>query len=213
MAKFKIAVAALVLAAANTAQADFIGATASVDYWQYDTDQSGFQLDDDQTVAFSVSIEHPIPVLPNAKIKYANLNSDNLANGQNLDLDYADFILYYELLDNVVSVDVGAGVKSLEGDLAGQKDLSETLPMIYAQAGVKLPFTGLSATAEADYAKSSDYDVTDAEANIKYNFIDNLLVDVAVKGGYRILKIENDQKAMPQELEFKGPYLGVEVHF
>ena len=49
---------------------------------------------------------------------------------------------------------------------------------------------------------------------MKYNFIDNLLVDVGLKAGYRILDVElNEGDERNLQLDFKGPYLGLEPHF
>lgn len=211
----------------SAVHADIIGVKASVDYWKYSADWNQAQLspnlDDDFALPFSLAVEHPVPFLPNAKIKHANLQaeSEQSAAGvkiNQLDLDYSDFILYYEILDNIVAADVGFGAKVLEGDLRSNlfstQDVSETLPMLYAEAAVKLPFTGLSAKAEANYAKNSDNEVRDAQAEIKYNFIDAILVDVGLKAGYRILDIKLNQDSNQEtQLEFKGPYLGLEAHF
>jgi hypothetical protein len=52
----------------------------------------------------SLAFEHPIPLIPNAKIRYVNLKSqtENEVAGQpvyDLNIDHTDFILYYEILD------------------------------------------------------------------------------------------------------------------
>ena len=59
--------------------------------------------------------------------------------------------------------DIGAGLTNLDGTVrnlnAGaltQYDLDEYSPLLYATAGVKLPFTGMSAKAEAVYSHGSD---------------------------------------------------------
>ena len=218
---------ALSLAGCSLAHADIIGVKASLDYWKYSADwtqtQLAPELDDDYALPFSVSVEHPVPFLPNAKIKHTNLQAESEQSvagvkTHQLDLDYSDFILYYEILDNIVAADVGIGAKLIEGDLKSNlfqtQEVSETLPMLYAEAAVKLPFTGLSAKAEANYAKNSDNEVRDAQAEIKYNFIDAILVDVGLKAGYRILDIKLNQDSNQEtQLEFKGPYLGLEAHF
>ena len=218
------------LSAFSSAQADFIGVKASIDYWKYSTDLSNPAstlaqppLENDHLMSFSVALEHPVSFLPNAKIKHTNVQAESDQSfagvkSHQLDLDYSDFILYYEILDNVVSADVGFGAKLLDGDIqqnfTQHTEVSETLPMIYAEAGVKLPFTGLSAKAEASFAKLSDRQVTDAQVELKYNFVDTLLVDIGAKAGYRILDIQleegSDQEA---KLKFKGPYMGLEAHF
>ena len=220
----------IALGALHTAHADILAAKGSVEFWNYSADLSHPRdtnihspLHDDHAFSFSVALEHPVPLLPNLKIKHTNLQaeSDERLSGvqrNQIDLNQSDFILYYEILDNIVAADVGFGAKVLEGDLRSNlfstQDISETLPMLYAEAAVKLPFTGLSAKAEANYAKNSDNEVRDAQAEIKYNFIDAILVDVGLKAGYRILDIKLNQDSNQETLlEFKGPYLGLEAHF
>ncbi|MBL8321857.1 MAG: hypothetical protein JNJ93_06265, partial [Acinetobacter sp.] len=97
---------------------------------------------------------------------------------------------------------------------AAAQDVSASIPMLYAQAGVKLPFTGLSANAEVSVAGLDDERVTDAQAELKYNFIDSALVDAGAKLGYRILDIQLEQDSSREaKLKFKGPYIGLEAHF
>lgn len=218
------------LAAVHTAHADVIGLKGSVDFWSYSSDlshpheaQPQSQLGDDHGLSFSAALEHPVPLLPNIKIKHARLqaDSDESASGtprNQLDLNYSDFILYYELLDNIINADAGLGLKRLEGDIrhnyAAAQDVSASIPMLYAQAGVKLPFTGLSANAEVSVAGLDDERVTDAQAELKYNFIDSALVDAGAKLGYRILDIQLEQDSSREaKLKFKGPYIGLEAHF
>ena len=55
---------------------------------------------------------------------------------------------------------------------------------------------------------------TDAQAELKYNFIDSALVDAGAKLGYRILDIQLEQDSSREtKLKFKGPYIGLEAHF
>lgn len=211
----------------NAAQADIIGVKGSVDYWKYNSDLSSAlgqpEMKDDASLSFALAVEHPVPLLPNVKIKHSTLEAESEREVLNekmerIDLDYSDFIVYYEILDNIVSADIGVGAKVLDGtvqqNLTEVEQVSETLPMLYAEAGVKLPFTGLSAKAEASYAKFDDTVISDAQAELKYNFIDNLLVDVGLKAGYRILDVElNEGDERNLQLDFKGPYLGLEAHF
>ncbi|QOW42866.1 TIGR04219 family outer membrane beta-barrel protein [Acinetobacter indicus] len=211
----------------SAAQADIIGVKGNVDYWHYNSDLSSAlgqpEMKDDSSLSFALAVEHPVPLLPNVKIKHSTLEAESEREVLNekmerIDLDYSDFIVYYEILDNIVSADIGVGAKVLDGtvqqNLTEVEQVSETLPMLYAEAGVKLPFTGLSAKAEASYAKFDDTVISDAQAELKYNFIDNLLVDVGLKAGYRILDVElNEGDERNLQLDFKGPYLGLEAHF
>jgi len=213
------------------AQADLVALKGDISYWAYDGHAemnntapfSKEKLDNDGAVQFSVALEHPVPIIPNAKIRYVNLDSqtENSVAGQAdyaVNLDHADFILYYEILDNVVDLDIGAGATTLNGDItnfAGQRtSIDETYPIIYGTVGGKLPFTGLSAKAELTYSNFNDAKLTDALAEIQYNFIDNMLVDVGLKAGYRIFTVDlDDYNRNDIKLEFKGPYIGLDAHF
>lgn len=232
------------------AQADMIGVKADASYWSYDgktqvqpnnttslSNQTGvdnllldpyansreYNLDRKGSAQISLAFEHPIPLIPNAKIRYVNLKSqtENEVAGQpvyDLNIDHTDFILYYEILDTIVNADVGLGATSLNGDVKtlglSKTDIDKTVPVIYGSAGVKLPFTGLSAKAELLYSNINDTKITDAQAELQYNFIDNLLVDVGLKAGYRILDIKlDDYEKNDLKFNFKGPYIGLDVHF
>ena len=222
---------ALGVGLSGLAQADLVAVKGDISYWAYDGHAemnntapfSKEKLDNEGAVQFSVALEHPVPIIPNAKIRYVNLDTQtekSVAGQSNytVNLDHADFILYYEILDNVVDLDIGAGATTLNGDItnfAGQRtSIDKTYPIIYGTVGGKLPFTGLSAKAELTYSNFDDAQLTDALAEIQYNFIDNMLVDVGVKAGYRIFTVDlDDYNRNDIKLDFKGPYIGLDAHF
>ncbi len=132
--------------------ADVIGVKADVSYWDFDgySQDNNFkhELDRQGTAQLSVAVEHPVPLLPNAKIKYVNLDSNSeqssLINASEIELNNIDYILYYELLDTIVHADIGAGLTNLDGTVKNlttgvftQYDLDEYSPLLYATAGVK----------------------------------------------------------------------------
>ncbi|HQV26045.1 MAG TPA: TIGR04219 family outer membrane beta-barrel protein [Acinetobacter sp.] len=231
----KISMLALGISLCGVAQADVVGVKADASFWSYDgqanmaaqTSLDDQDLDRKGAAQISVAIEHPVPLIPNAKIRYVNLKTqtENEVAGQpvyDLDIDHADFILYYEILDNIVDADIGLGATNLNGDVKtlglSKTDIDQTVPVIYGSAGVKLPFTGLSAKAELLYSNFNDAKITDAQAELQYNFIDNLMIDVGLKAGYRVLNIELDDYESNNvkndlKFNFKGPYVGVDVHF
>ncbi len=211
----------------SVAQADFIGLKGDISYWNVDgkaniddkkwADQD---LDRKGTVQASVAFEHPVPVIPNVKVKYTKLDTEteeNTVNKTDINLDYTDLILYYEILDNVVKADVGVGATRLNGDVkqfGTSVDIDEYSPIIYAEVGAKLPFTGLSAKAEATYTNVNDVKITDAQAEVQYNFVQSMLLDLGAKVGYRIMNIElDDMDKRDMKFEFKGPYIGLDAHF
>ena len=228
MNKFKLSAFALTLGLSTFAQADFIGLKGDVSYWNFDgkanidkkhlADQD---IDTDGTVQASVAFEHPIPIIPNIKLKYTKLDTEtestiDLAKTE-INLDHTDLILYYEILDNIVKADVGVGATRLNGTVkqfAQSVDVDEYAPIIYAEAGAKLPFTGLSAKAEATYTNVNDVKITDAQAELQYDFIQSIALDLGLKAGYRILNIDlDDLDDRDMKFEFKGPYVGLNAHF
>lgn len=231
MKLLKLSLLALGTSVCGLAQADVIGVKGDLSYWNYNgeanmaaqTSAPDQDLDRKGSAQLSLAIEHPIPLIPNAKIRYVNLKTqtENEVAGQpvyDLDIDHTDFILYYEVLDNIVDADIGFGASNLNGDVKtlglNKTDIDKTIPVIYGSAGVKLPFTGLSAKAELLYSNVNDTKITDAQAELQYNFIDNLLVDVGLKAGYRILDIKlDDYEKNDLKFNFKGPYIGLDVHF
>ncbi|KXO85347.1 hypothetical protein AYK86_06675 [Acinetobacter venetianus] len=231
MKLLKLTLLALGTCVCGLAQADLIGVKGDLSYWNYNgeanmaaqTSAPDQDLDRKGSAQLSLAIEHPIPLIPNAKIRYVNLKTqtENEVAGQpvyDLDIDHTDFILYYEVLDNIVDADIGFGASNINGDVKtlglNKTDIDKTIPVIYGSAGVKLPFTGLSAKAELLYSNVNDTKITDAQAELQYNFIDNLLVDVGLKAGYRILEIKlDDYEKNDLKFNFKGPYIGLDVHF
>lgn len=211
----------------SVAQADFIGLKGDISYWNVDgkanIDEKKWadqDLDRKGTVQASVAFEHPVPVIPNVKVKYTKLDTEteeNTVNKTDINLDHTDLILYYEILDNVVKADVGVGATRLNGDVkqfGTSVDIDEYSPIIYAEVGAKLPFTGLSAKAEATYTNVNDVKITDAQAEVQYNFVQSMLLDLGAKVGYRIMNIElDDMDKRDMKFEFKGPYIGLDAHF
>ena len=231
MKVLKLSLLALGMGLSGLAQADVVGVKGDLSYWAYDgqanmaaqTAASDQDLDPKGAAQLSLAIEHPVPLIPNAKIRYVNLKTqtENEVAGQpvyDINMDHADFILYYEILDNIVNADVGVGATTLNGHVTtlalSKTDIDKTVPVIYATAGAKLPFTGLSAKGEVLYSNFNDAKITDAQAELQYNFIDNLLVDVGLKAGYRILDIKlDDYEKNDLKFNFKGPYIGLDIHF
>ncbi|KAF1018968.1 MAG: hypothetical protein GAK29_04070 [Acinetobacter bereziniae] len=236
------------LSLSSFAQADFIGLKGDISYWSIDgTSQinhktsnlsnktgvdnllldpyvdlnSKYDLDQKGTIQASVAFEHPIPIIPNVKLKYTKLNTETDTKTElaktKIDLDHTDFILYYEILDNIVKTDIGVGATKLNGSVkqfSENVNVDEYAPIIYAEAGAKLPFTGLSAKAEATYTNINDVKITDVQAKVQYDFIKSIVLDLGAKVGYRVLNIElSDLDQRDMKFDFKGPYIGLNAHF
>ena len=143
------------------------------------------------------------------------------------ELTSTDVILYYELFDNdVVSFDFGINAKYLDGalvvketadassDPGGREEFSGVLPMLYSKLALGLPFTGWGVYAEGSYLSIDDHTLSDYQAAITYSLLDNLAVDMSFQLGYRTMDLNlNDLDDVYADLEFKGAFAAVEVHF
>lgn len=211
-----------VMGISTIAQADTLyGLYADANYWYTNNDIQVGTIKQDATkkgqYMVSASFEHFVPFIPNARVRHTSLNNTGMGALQNHEttLNNTDVVAYYEFLDNIVSLDLGVGAKVLNGNhkINGNGvSLNKTLPMVYGSVGGTLPFTALSAKAEVGIAKGLNTSVNDALVEVKYDFLENFLVDVGAKAGYRVLSLEQ-KNASTYKMDFKGPYVGLELHF
>lgn len=232
---------------ASVATADFIGLNAGAAYWNANTSgyfqYKGSQIDLERDLNYSdtnhtnfiwLSFEHPIPVLPNIKIQHtslddsatgtANVTFDNKTyNGlveSSYQLDQTDLILYYELLDNWVNLDLGANFKYLDGEVSikdsanivGQSNesLSVVIPMLYAKAKLDIPATGFSLESDLSYITYSGSQFYDFKAGVSYESSYGL----GVTAGYRAQQLKlDDIKDAYSDIKIDGIYAGVFYHF
>ncbi len=233
------------LALSLNATADVLGGSVEVSYWQggYSGQvisvnevldlEDNLNLDDGGFLEIAATFEHPVPVLPNIRLKHISL--DESANGTftgtfdgenyggdiatDLDLTHSDLILYYEILDNYVSVVVGLDVKKFDGKMeirdssdATQVSVStidDVLPMIYVAAEVELPLTGLSVGAEVSAIKYSGDSLQDAKVKLRQGF--GLAF---VELGYRQISIDiEDVSDVDVDVDLSGAYLSTGIDF
>lgn len=235
---------ALALVLPFSASADIIGLTAGAYTWNQSWDgklqsdeatstqvdvEDNLGYDDERGNSFFVAFEHPIPILPNIRLAHTemeiseNNNSStftfdgNAYNGNvssELDLSHTDATLYYEILDNVVSLDIGLTARRFDGKAeisgsgqTGTADITGTIPLLFAGARVSLPLTGLYATGEIHGLSVGDDSVTDTKIGVGYE-----VGIVAVELGYRTfdIDIEGDDDE-DFDLTVDGAFLGFVV--
>ncbi len=226
------------------AQADTIGIYAGAQYWDMEgagrVGSVGDPLSGDVDFpgegqnSYYVAIEHPVPLLPNLKLKRTELETRGAASSgftfegtsfsspdTAVDLGHTDIILYYELLDNWVNLDLGINVMHFDGQVVVSEgsnservDFDGYLPTLYTRASFELPLTGLALNAEASGLAVADSSLLDYQAELAYSFIDSLAIDVTAQLGYRKTELElDDVDALNTDLDFSGPYFGLELHF
>lgn len=152
------------------------------------------------------SVEHPVPLVPN--FKYATVAVTTAGNTINtvLDLEQTDATFYYEILDNVVSLDLGITTRKVDGlfETAGSSvSFSGTIPMLYASAEVLLP-AGFALEAEINTIGSGDK-ITDIIAKLTYTTDFNLGIEV----GTRTQSVDVNLDSVQTNIDFSGFFAGV----
>jgi outer membrane protein len=146
MKKYCIAAALSMACLAPVAQADtLLGLYLGVDGWKAENEgsfsdndrgQQDFNFEDDTFVSYYAALEHPVPLVPNIKLKYTELELNGSTtlddsftfNGEDYvtqtdvtsmtDFSHIDYILYYEIFDNdLVSIDLGINAKQFDGEI------------------------------------------------------------------------------------------------
>lgn len=184
---------------------------------------------------FWLAIEHPVPLLPNIKLQHSSINSEGSNTisqnvrfgdttytlGDDLDseisLSQSDFTLYYEVLDNIFSLDLGMNVKVIDADLSISSTTSQEstslelyVPMLYAAVKFDLPLSGVYLGGSGSVIGYSGNSYSDYLLNIGYESD----IGLGVEGGYRSQKIELDEiEDISADFQFSGAYLGMFYHF
>ena len=202
------------------------------------SDDSSIDLVDDLDVdnpsqtSMVLILEHPIDALPNVRYQGLNLdssgrstlNSDLEFNGETFnsgnqvtstfDLNQDDIVLYYELLDTRLNLDVGVDLKRIDGEVSlsgGTKtsiDVDETIPLLYLSARYNLPYDGfyLGANINADIVNLgiSDSSAQDSTIMLGYESRNGL----GVEGGYKYFSLDlDDVDNLDTDLEYDGIFL------
>lgn len=226
------------------AHADFWGVKADVGIWQPDYDGDfeatqnnlkAFSHGSESNAFFHISIEHPVPFIPNFRLGYSDINSHKTITLNDLiedtdivdlpttslttdiDLTHIDATAYYEFLDNWVNLDLGISLRQLDGtigissvNLSESITLDEVLPMAYILAEVELPFTGWSVGAEGSFTEFEDYGINDYTLKVRY-LLDSVL-DVGFEAGYRVLQVDIS-KSFGADIKLAGPFVALAFHF
>jgi len=245
----KLVTCCLLAAAPAMANADVLGFAVGAGVWNETpeggirkiTETTDVSVKDDlfwteesQGYLFA-TLEHPVPLLPNVRLNYLKLDhtgsgtpqggfdfdgipfSGNVAN--EFSIEQTDLLLYYEVLDNVVSLDLGLNVRLLDISYSIADDnvpsnttsgsVSAPVPMLYGLIG-GTPWPGVLISAEGSFISYSGSTFSDFNAKIAYttDFF------VGFEAGYRTQTIElDDVDDTTANLDFKGPFIGAYLKF
>jgi len=250
-----LSMAAMTALMVTSVHADFLRVEGAVGAWQtaptgsisYENnnafdlvDQSGF---DASTNMYAwVYLKHPIPVVPNVRIEYAEpkftgdlkqqieWDGQVYATGHNeLSLRQYDAVLYYNILDNTLwsTIDLGLDVKYIDGNYqlvesSGtldkiDQDFSIVMPMAYVRARVQIPVTNIGVEAIVRGIAYSDNAVVDAEIKLDYTMDFVPIVQPGLELGYRYQQVKLDSSSIGLDANldttFSGVYGGIMVRF
>ncbi|MCH8142042.1 MAG: TIGR04219 family outer membrane beta-barrel protein [Proteobacteria bacterium] len=193
-------------------------------------------LEDENNNIFYLALEHGVPVLPNLRVQHAKVavSGDSTLtrtiefNGTifnltdavvtDVEISQTDLVLYYEVLDNVVSLDIGMAVRKVEGffEIAttlevARAEFDGVLPLLYGRVRADLPLTGLWLGAEVQGLGYDGNRLIDANAQVGWESP----LGLGVEGGWRMFQFEladfDDFSSV--SLDISGPYFALNFHF
>jgi outer membrane protein len=235
-----------ILTAACETNADTIfGIYAGASAWQSEytgaagkpsTSAEDLGMDESNNNYYYIAIEHPIIFFPNIKLQQNNItSSQNSIIGNNFsignigypsgtrlatdfDLSYTDAALYYELLDNWVTLDIGIALRKYSGHLQAKSatltdktNIDMSVPLTYGRVQFDLPLTGFFAGFEGNYISFDGNDLADYSAKIGYLF--DSALDLGIEAGFRSVNMNIDDGDVHTDLDIKGPYVAAIFHF
>lgn len=189
----------------------------------WDTETNGYAF---------ITLEHFVPIVPNARLMLTNIDQSGSGNADfrfdgvdylgevnnDFSIQALDLLLYYEVLDNVVSLDLGLNVRKLTVDYTitdvttstvSTDSFDETVPMLYVLVGGS-PWPDLIISGELSYVAYSGSSISDFTAKVAYttNFF------VGFEAGYRQQKYEfDDVSETDAKLDFDGVFAGAYLKF
>ena len=245
-----LAIAALALQFSIPAHADFVGLNIGAAYWAPSLSGSfnsgaeasidlsdDLDLDDPSQSSLVLSLEHPVPFLPNIRYQNIDLDSDGRSTLSNsitfegqtytatdtvrttFDLSHDDIVLYYEILDNWVNLDVGLDLKRFDGEVSMVGDINtntssikvdETLPLLYLSARFDLPFSGFYVGADISSFSIDDSSADELTVKLGYESGSGL----GIEGGLKTFSLDlDDADDLDTDIEYDGAYVNGYFHF
>ncbi len=194
-------------------------------------------LDTRTELYLRAKIEHPVPLLPNIRLAFTQNQSSGdgtlsktfnfggftfVANEKvhtETKLDSYDATFYYEIVDVGMDFDLGLTARYIDGyvDITSlttnrneKTEFTGLFPMVYANARVPLPFTGLSIGAEGSYITYDGSTLYDLQADVRYEFA----MGLGIEAGYRAQKIKlDDVENTSTDVDIEGFFVGAVFDF
>ncbi|MGI9326927.1 MAG: TIGR04219 family outer membrane beta-barrel protein [Pseudomonadales bacterium] len=193
-------------------------------------------IDPEPGVLAYFSFEHAVPIVPNLRFDYADtsltgdeqLDRSIEVNGTvfgfsdqvstEIELRQADALLYYEVLDNQLSFDVGVAARYIDGEIAvasstalAEAEFKGALPLLYAGLRAELPLAGLWVGAQVRGAGYGGDQLVDVQARLGYQSKFGLGTQI----GWRSLQLslEDYDDLDEANIDISGPYVMLNFQF
>jgi len=197
------------------AEADYYASSAD-GHFNYKGTMTSFSNDNESAYQVGFYLEHPVPVLPNFRVDLTSRTSFSGSNGlggsNKVSFSQTDITPYYEILDNVVDLDIGLTFKVMDGKVEGvvNETFTEVIPMGYVAAAVAIPSTGLSVGGNVKYIGYDGDSFTDARIKASWN----IAAGLEAQAGYRYESLNvSNRFSTNADVTFKGPFVGISYRF
>lgn len=214
--------AVLAVASVPANAATILGFELGTYLWQADTsgsvggnDVNALGVNDGDNSVTYFAFEHPVPLVPNAKIQLTDMSASAAGDTSAVDLGHTDATLYWEILDNaLVSVDIGITQRAFDGEynISGTTTtMTDNTYLAYGSAVVGIPATGLSVGMEVQQDLGVDDNViSDVKLRVMYEIVGGLGVELGQRTMTMTLK---EKTPNTQDLEFDGSYIALTYTF
>jgi len=196
------------------------------------------EIDNPKQSSMVLILEHPIRLLPNIRYQgydldrssRTRLDADISLNGQTFnsgneitstyELSQNDIVLYYQLLDKAINLNLGVDLKSFDGEVSlnGQNstsfEVAETIPLLYLSARYEMPNSGFYFGANINTnlinLGLSESSAQDSTIMMGYDSGNGL----GVEGGFKYFSLDlDDVDSLENELEYDGVFLNGYFNF
>ncbi|HVL00617.1 MAG TPA: TIGR04219 family outer membrane beta-barrel protein [Dongiaceae bacterium] len=219
---------------------DVSGTFADVDSGGSDIDlEKDLGLDGGNGTYIYVAVEHGIPLLPNVRLAYTELEDDAdtrldstiVVDGlpfpedtfvrSEADLSHTDLTLYYEVLDDGVNLDLGVTARQFDGGisitgynifgtLTATQSLDTIVPLLYGAVQFDLPIRGLYVAADGSALAFDGSSFYDLWLKAGYVFSFGLGLEL----GYRKIDMQaEDVEGTDADITLDGQYLALVFAF
>ncbi len=203
-----------------------------------DVGKDGLNLDSESNNVLFVSFEHPVPVIPNIKIKktdldltgegktnytFLNQSFTGETNSQ-FDLTHTDFTLYWGVPLPIPFFDINFGLtaRQFDGivsvtDKTTQQNKSEDLDFVLPMGYLNVDFDshfGVYARAELNAIGYDGNSISDMELAVGYTLpLPIPMVDINLEAGHRMLNLTTDEDSMDidTDVDVSGLFFGLNV--